>query len=163
MIWITHILGGVLSYILSYKLGLIPQSDSTLLTLFVFGSLLPDIDHPRSFISNSFLPFKIASYGVSTFGHRTIMHSFLGIGIWYVVFNMLFPLVGIQLTQLQILSILIGYVSHLILDSLTLSGVDWSYPLHILHPRFIIRTGGVLEIGFMGLLLLAIAYLTSFW
>src|SRR5690606_21555976 len=45
------------------------------LSLTVFSSLLPDIDHSRSIIGKMFLP--ISRYLDRNFGHRTITHSII--------------------------------------------------------------------------------------
>ena len=111
--------------------------------LFVFAALLPDIDHPGSMLGKKLWPFSLL---ISFFfGHRGLLHSvfvpagFLFLGWYFGLFWIGLALAG-------------GYISHLIGDSLTVSGVQ---PFGI-GPRFrgFIRTGGVLEFFFMlGLLL----------
>ena len=102
--------------------------------IFLFAALLPDIDHPGSLLGKKLWPFSLL---ISLFfGHRGLLHSiFLPLAFlffsWY--FHILW--IGIALAG--------GYISHLIADSLTVSGVK---PFGI-GPRFrgIIRTGGLLE------------------
>ena len=84
----------------------------------VIGSLLPDIDHPRSTLGK-FLPI---GYLIK---HRTITHSILAAAIiWWI-----HPWVGV------------GYASHLLLDSLNPMGVPFLYPVSYRFNITRIRTG----------------------
>ena len=90
------------------------------------GSLLPDIDHPSSYLGKR---HKMVS-GVTNkaFGHRGITHSLLG-----------FILIGIivKFIQKQYLTdriedivfwLMLGYLLHLLEDSFSQRGVKWLYP-----------------------------------
>ncbi len=118
------------------------------LILFLFSALLPDIDHSGSLLGKKLWPFSgVLSF---IFGHRGLLHSvfvpfaFLFLG-WY--FNVLW--IGLAFAG--------GYLSHLLSDSLTLSGVK---PCGIgPKVRGFIRTGGILEGIFFLLLLLFLLWL----
>lgn len=90
------------------------------------GSLLPDIDHPSSFLGKR---NKIAS-GITnkTLGHRGGTHSLLGAVIVFVLGTVI---------QFHYLSasgqnvtfwLLIGYLMHLIEDSFSKEGIHWLWP-----------------------------------
>ena len=117
-------------------------------TLFLFAALLPDIDHPGSMLGKKLWPLS----GIISlfFGHRGLFHSifvpvlFLFLG-WY--FQVLW--MGIALAC--------GYMSHLLADSFTVSGVK---PFGV-GPRVrgFIRTGGLLEFVLFMLLLLFLLWI----
>ncbi len=148
-------LGGIFTYFILSSLGVLPHN-SSLLLFAVLGSITPDLDHPKSFISHLTLITRVLSYGFSEFGHRTLLHSVLGIALWYVILKYLLPFVGIILGYYQILAFLLGYTSHLVLDSLTVRGIDWTWPFGFIRTRFIIKTGSIGELIFALLLLVGI-------
>lgn len=97
------------------------------------GSLLPDLDHPKSILGSRF-PL-VAALGVK---HRGWMHSLLGL----VVFSTLAALISPSLVP----GVTLGYLLHLIADSLNPAGIAWFYPLYKKRWHIIgIRTGGVME------------------
>ncbi len=127
-----------------------------------FGGLAPDIDNTASTMGKwfPFLSFEINRH----FGHRTIMHSLLGIAIWAAL--------GFGLQQLAVyllaghmgsqqlnfingsetlwVALVLGYVLHLFGDSLTEEGIPifWPAKYHLGIPpiralRF--RAGGWAE------------------
>ena len=111
-------------------------------------SFLPDIDHPKSKIGRK---IKILSYPINfIFGHRGFFHSIfvalvLSFAIWYFFGNYYIPF-------------LIGFVSHLIGDALTVQGVNFIYPLKELRVKGFITTGGLLENVLFFALLIANSY-----
>ena len=119
-------------------------------TIFLFAALLPDIDHPGSLLGKKLWPFSLL---ISLFfGHRGLFHSIL-LPLAFLFFGWYFSLFWIGLALAG------GYISHLIGDSLTVSGVK---PLGI-GPKLrgFIRTGGLLEFFFMILLLVFLLWV--FW
>ena len=118
-----------------------------LLPLVVFGSILPDIDEPRSFIGRK---FPIISHIVSlSFTHRGFTHFF--------IFPFLIALLGLALLPyyktyaLICLALSLGILLHQIGDMLTISGIPYYFfPLSskkaVLLPRFLrFKTGGKVE------------------
>lgn len=119
------------------------------------GGLTPDIDNASSdfwhkipagtFIGRILHPF--------IGGHRLISHSILGLIIVGWLLNYLLNLAShTLLVNMSIVwwSFMIGYLSHLLTDSLTIEGVPWFFPipLHIGFPPFKfarIKTGGLIE------------------
>lgn len=118
----------------------------------LIGSLIPDIDSPRSKIGRK---VPVPSHLIGFFiGHRTLFHSlvipaFLSI-LTYILKEMesasLFPvlfLVG---------SIDLGYILHIILDSLTKEGVPLLYPFSDRYFGLkLVREGGIIDylLGFI--------------
>jgi len=126
----THVLFGIV-------LGLIFQNfssfDVPLYFFFViFGSLLPDIDHPKSKIGRWFKPIGWL------FEHRGFFHSFFVPLIFSVVLfrngfgGVMFPLA-------------LGYVSHLVLDATTKKGIMPLHPMSRIKIRGPFKTGGFVE------------------
>jgi inner membrane protein len=102
--------------------------------LFMFASLLPDIDKVQSKVSEK---IKIVSFIIRFFlGHRGLMHS-----IWIPLIFYL-TLWGFSMNIAIALSF--GYLSHLLLDGLTPSGVKILWPLNKKLKGFI-RTGSLME------------------
>lgn len=87
--------------------------------------LLPDIDHPRSFLGQrlKWLSVPIAR----VFGHRGFTHSLLAIAAGILLFtlkfasDMLIPLDAFH-------GMIIGYLSHIVADMLTPAGVPLLWP-----------------------------------
>ncbi|WP_347549993.1 metal-dependent hydrolase [Pseudalkalibacillus hwajinpoensis] len=89
----------------------------------LFGALLPDICHPGSWTGRR---AKVLSKGISRyFGHRTITHSILFIVLMYWLTST-FTFSYDHLIQT---GLLIGIVSHLILDAMTVRGIQLFYPI----------------------------------
>ena len=86
------------------------------------GSLLPDIDHPESFLGRRLRLISKPVY--RWFGHRTLTHSlFFMAGVTSVLAYCQFEEAGIGLG--------LGILSHILLDFLSLgSGVALLYPLY---------------------------------
>lgn len=90
------------------------------------GSLLPDIDHPQSFLGQR---NKLAS-GLTnkTFGHRKATHSLVAL---VVVFWLMSVLASNYLTSRGVYTpfwLTFGYFCHLIEDSFSQEGVNWLWP-----------------------------------
>lgn len=89
------------------------------------GSLLPDIDEPRSWIGRR-------TRGISDlihmyFGHRGITHSLLGVILAMIPILLLVLLTSFSLTNGSYL--ILGYFLHLIEDSFSKKGIKWLLPL----------------------------------
>jgi membrane-bound metal-dependent hydrolase YbcI (DUF457 family) len=122
-----------------------------------FVALLPDLDASESRIKNLTIGGKIggAQIGIrplapiamvlsSLFGHRAALHSLLMVA----VISLGTRFIPIMTSSLWLV-IILGYVSHLVLDMLTKSGVEifWPIKTHVgLLPRFLrVKTGGLLD------------------
>jgi len=125
------------------------------------GSLLPDIDHTKSWIGKAVYP--IAKWLSRNYGHRTITHS-------------IFFLMGIYIISLFIeknfredysISTILFFsiLSHLIFDMVTLAGIPLFYPFYknpcVLpaNPEMRIRSGNIRQ---EGVILFIFCFLTFF-
>lgn len=97
---------------------------------------LPDIDTKESKISRKIpiLPSLISLFTI----HRGIIHSIYPI---ILISAILYPY-----GSFYTLAFIIGYVSHLILDSLTIQGVNFLHPFAQFHLKGFIKTGSILEL-----------------
>jgi inner membrane protein len=146
----THINGGILvGLYVSIQMQnkpLIPTG--ILMGGALVGSLLPDIDHRNSYIGKK---VKTASKAINKLaGHRKLFHAPLAYLFLYSVARGMikdnFLIMGIE-------GLFLGILSHLILDSFTVGGLPWFYPLS--KRRFSlgnIKTNGKLEDVFCGIL-----------
>lgn len=104
----------------------------------MIGGILPDIDHPGSKIGRATKPLSIVINKL--FGHRGATHSLLAaLLVMYGLF-MLSSFVPNDIKGFYspfAIGISVGYVSHLILDMLTVSGI----PLFLPITRKVFRIG----------------------
>lgn len=142
----THVLGGALAGIACVAMfG--PESSGAMLTIGagMFGSLLPDLDHPGSVMGRE---APLISSGITLFlGHRGPMHSILAaLIIWVGAWGLATRFLGATsfLTP-WLVAIVFGYLSHLALDALNPSGVLVLWPLqkHVKIP--LVTTGSAVE------------------
>ena len=111
--------------------------------ILVLSATLPDIDHCKSWIGKKVFPL---SYIINfIFGHRKLIHSLFFVLVLSLLINLLYGDYYIPF--------LIGYLSHLFLDSLTRQGINLFYPLKPKANGFI-KTNGVIENMFLGFLLI---------
>jgi len=154
----THIIIGV-----SYGVALMPAVTRHEMTVeqlgfvmcgLVVGSLLPDIDHPHSLISQQ-IPLVGKTISRLT-SHRGLFHSILGVVMMFglsawlsIVIAGGLSSVGIQqadnATRYIASGLMTGYILHIVADMLTISGVKLFYPIkrNIKIPLF--KTGGTRE------------------
>ena len=146
---------------LSVAFFISPEEKMTITTLLLavlfnqIGGILPDIDQPTApFWKN--LPAqkyigKIVDKALFG-GHRFLTHSIIGFGIFsfisYLILN-LFKSTSIDIAIILI-AFALGYISHLVLDSLTKEGVPWLLPItkKLGFPpikKFRITTGSAVE------------------
>ena len=116
-----------------------PQS----LGLALMGSLLPDIDHPQSWAGRK---FRVISVPLSAMlGHRGITHSLLAI----LLGSMTLGAMGLNHISAPLI---VGYLSHLLADGLTPSGVPLLWPNRRRFSLPLCKTGSAMEMLVVGLL-----------
>lgn len=146
---------------------------ATALVAFVanmIGGIVPDVDQPTApFWRNLPIGGIFGKFfGKLLGGHRFLSHSILGIFIFGLLWRFLLEILKPSFTNLNMEIIwwafMIGFLSHLIMDTFTREGVPWLLPIPFkfgLPPlaTFRISTGGLIEkfIIFPGLILLNIA------
>jgi len=135
----------------------------------MIGGIAPDIDQPTApFWKN--LP--IGKYAGRTFdrllgGHRFLSHSLIGLIIfglgWHYLLIILMPSFPYINMDIVWWAFMIGFLSHLVMDSFTREGVPWLLPIPFkfgIPPLTTLRvsTGGLIEkfIIFPSLILLNI-------
>jgi len=139
----THVLGSLNLLLLLSIIGIIHVDRSIaggiILAGVLLGALLPDIDEPRSFIGRRLWVLSriirlfdifLRQGGKSFLGHRGAFHSLLPIVLFGGLY---FGIDQASITysdeiQLFIQGIIIGYLSHLLLDLLTNRGIPLLYP-----------------------------------
>jgi inner membrane protein len=148
----THIAFGLFSTTGLFSLfSLSLHKDLPALGAAILGSLLPDIDSPNSSVGR-LLPF-VSIPIERRWGHRTVTHCLLAVGVLSVVSS---PLAFYRATLYA--ALLFGYLSHLLADCATKSGVPLFHP----HPaqcvlpgnsRYRVTTGSLAEQGVLLVLL----------
>lgn len=125
-----HLLFSVASLVMAHKLELTPelaQGDWLhMVPGVLLGALLPDIDHPSS-IPGRLL--RILSLPISKLcGHRGFTHSLVA---WLLLLITCYQWLTVQwpIPNDLLQAFLLGYISHLIADMLTPSGVPFLWPL----------------------------------
>jgi len=104
--------------------------------LLALGSLLPDLDHPKSKLGHK-VP-AISHLFHFLFGHRGFLHSiFFVIIIGAIVLTIFGNLISFP--------IMIGMLSHLFSDCLTKQGINFIYPFKEFSIRGFIETGSIAE------------------
>ena len=121
-----------------------------------FGSILPDIDSPKSYINRKYL-LGIGK-GIALFSkHRGFWHSIYGILIFIIASVIIVYIINVPL--IFSLALPFGYFLHLAADSLNTTGIKWLWKSNKLHIKSKIKTGKITEQLFFIALLLATIYL----
>lgn len=142
----------------------IPQ-DITLATVIVaisanfIGGLAPDIDQSTATLWGRLRGGKVWGriFAPLFGGHRFISHSIIGIFLFGFGAKFFLEMIsGILIVNMDVVwwSFMIGFVSHLVMDTISRDGVPWLFPIPIrlgLPPiRFLrMKTGGLLEKSFV--------------
>lgn len=158
MIHSTHILFGIFLILASYQgvpslKAYIPFAYA--MTITSIGALVPDLDHPNSYISKG--NWKLVSLTVrKTTTHRGWTHSIIGAAIFTAIAGIVFWYFKANLFYTVPFSI--GYISHLISDSLNPTGVNWLWPKNKEKYKInLIKTGSKQESMFQNGLSFGIA------
>jgi inner membrane protein len=117
----SHVVVGVASWIAVAPMLHLHPVDPLYLGLVIAGSLLPDIDHPRSWVGRRTRPISTAI--AATFSHRGITHSAIAV----VGLTMLLLHAGYR--RGGVCALAVGYLSHLAADMLTPRGLRLAWPL----------------------------------
>jgi inner membrane protein len=120
-----------------------------------FGALVADLDHPNGYLSQG--NWRFVSLAVrQTTVHREWTHSILGAVVFTVIAGAVFWYFKASL--FYTVPFFIGYISHLISDSLNPTGVNWLWPYKKEKYKInIIKTGSGSESLFQNGLVFGIA------
>lgn len=143
----NHLSSGVISgALVACAADLDPGQAVAFIAITSACSLLPDFDHPNATLPRMFWwPGRaMATLIASVFGHRTLTHSVLGVGL--LAAGMAFVP---EIPPHCYAAVLLGCVTHILGDMLTVSGVPVLWP----HDRDFrigrMRTGGQFEMLLM--------------
>jgi inner membrane protein len=133
----SHVVVGVAAWAWAAPhLGL-PALDPLMLGLVALGALLPDIDHPTSWVGRR---ARIISRPLAaTVGHRGVTHSFVAVLACVLILR------WEGLNRRVIDPLVVGYLSHLAADLLTTSGLRLAWPLPKRQAIGLCRTGSFAE------------------
>lgn len=147
----THQRGGLLCGLITHQLFIAPiyAEANTFSKLFIItlycvattvGSLLPDIDMKSSQMGK-LLPF-ISKFISTHFKHRTLTHSLLSIAFFFILMSFA-PLLNVGQDFYIILTcgLMVGHISHIVLDLFTHQGVCLFYPCKIKIKLANFKTG----------------------
>jgi inner membrane protein len=129
----SHVAVGVAAWAwIAPHLGF-PALDPVALTLAVGGALLPDIDHPQSWVGRR---VRVISYPLAALiGHRGFTHSILAV----VACGLLLRWRGLGRAVVD--PLVVGYLSHLAADLMTSGGLRLAWPLRQRFAIALCRTG----------------------
>jgi inner membrane protein len=116
----THITFGALCYFVTAAVMQWPVTTGAVATA-ALGSLLPDIDLPTSAVGRPLFPISRALN--EQIGHRTLTHSIIGILLLVMILLPLF-----LLAPLIFWALVVGYFSHLLIDTENKAGIELLYP-----------------------------------
>ncbi|HSV28266.1 MAG TPA: metal-dependent hydrolase [Candidatus Omnitrophota bacterium] len=134
----SHVVMGAALWAVSAKLAGAPPAEPQALAAAAFGALLPDIDHPQSWAGRK---MRVVSVPLAlVVGHRGITHSALAVAGCLAVLVVM----GMGWVAAPVV---LGYLSHLLADGLTPSGVPLLWPSRRRFTLNLCRTGGVAEIA----------------
>lgn len=113
------------------------------------SALAPDIDHRGSRLG--FVLWPISTWIEKKYGHRTITHSVVGLLIFAAL---CLPMFLHSSTRFWFPAAIIGYISHLLADAATKSGVPLAWPNRARYvfpgdANYRVRTGSMAELCIM--------------
>jgi len=145
MLFHTHVLLGLLAFLFIHNY--LPGNEYVILLLILVGSILPDIDEHKSKAAQlSGILGNIVSFFAK---HRGIFHSFL---FPFLVCGIL----AYFWSYPYALAFFIGYLAHLIGDSLTPMGIPVFYPFSNWKLRGPFKVGSWMEWVLLALLTILI-------
>ncbi|MBM3309217.1 MAG: metal-dependent hydrolase [Candidatus Altiarchaeales archaeon] len=144
---LTHLTLALLLTLLIYaNLNMDPKTLNLCLIAAALGSLIPDLDHPKAFLSRRHWTLQGTSRLIEiAFHHRGITHSLLMLiattGIGILALNKL------QMNANLAIPYAIGYLSHLLADSFNPMGVKLFQPISqwTFKTKTKIQTGGITD------------------
>ncbi|WP_254070258.1 metal-dependent hydrolase [Acidisphaera sp. L21] len=147
----SHVAIGVVAWIAAAPLLHLPAADPLLLGLAMAGALLPDVDHPQSWVGRRVRP--ISTGVAAVLGHRGVTHSALA------VVGLVWALAHAGVRQPAASALAVGYLSHLAADMLTPAGLRLAWPARWHWGLPICPTGSLRE----RVLVIPLACLLGWW
>ena len=133
----SHVVVGMAAWVWAAPhLGQSPL-DPAALALATAGALLPDIDHPQSWVGRR---IRVVSRPLAaTVGHRGVTHSVLAVIVCCLLLR------WDNVSHAIAAPLIVGYLSHLAADLLTSSGLRLAWPLRRRYAIPLCRTGSPSE------------------
>lgn len=132
----------------------------------MIGGLAPDIDQPTAALWRRIRAGSLIGRIIQPLlgGHRLISHSVIGIFLFgSFTWFLLDKLSGVLLVDMDVVwwAFMIGFLSHLFMDTFTREGVPWLFPIPIRFGfpplrAFRMKTSGLVERSFVFPMLLII-------
>jgi len=145
MMFKTHLAAGALAGIFLFQYSM-PSQPLLFAFVFLFSSILPDIDTTKSVIGKRL--WYVSSILAIFTRHRGFFHT---IWIPMAVFG-----IGLYFNRILCTAFALGYFVHIASDLMTSEGVSLFSPLSKHHVRGFIKTGGTIEYVLLFILCIAI-------
>jgi inner membrane protein len=130
------VLGAAAWMVVAPHLGL-PAAAPVPLGLAVLGAMLPDVDHPKSWVGRRLRP--VSTPIAKLLGHRGVTHSLAAAaGCTWLLWRHGLP-------RAELAPVVVGYLSHLAADLLTPGGLRLAWPLKGTWALPLCRTGSPAE------------------
>lgn len=152
----SHVVLGLVAWgWVAPRLGM-PRFDSASLALVALGSLLPDVDHPASFVGRR---LRLISYPLArAVGHRGFTHSLIAVALCCAA------LASHGAGRAVTGPLSVGILAHLAADLLTPRGLRLAWPLRRTFALPICRTGSATEALIVaGVLAWSVVELAGLW
>ena len=133
----SHLLVGAAAWVLTAPALHLPALDVGELALAMGGALLPDLDHPKSWVGRRTRP--VSTVVGAVLGHRGVTHSAVAL----LALAALLAHAGAA--RATSAAIAVGYLSHLAADMLTPQGLRLAWPLRRTWCLPVCRTGSAAE------------------
>ncbi|CAA7613185.1 Predicted membrane-bound metal-dependent hydrolase [Candidatus Terasakiella magnetica] len=140
MVVTSHVILGACTWIVFSRLNAQAALEPLGLGLAAAGALLPDIDHPGSWVGRRLWP--VSKPLSLLIGHRGLTHSLVAVVAGLVILNVLGPSPSLAR---WVEPLVIGYLSHLGADALTPAGVPLLWPFKRRFGLALCATGGMVE------------------
>lgn len=135
MMFRTHIAFGFLVGLFLIQMWS-PNNQILFIAMVLMGSALPDIDHPESKVGK-----RVKIIGL-LFEHRGFFHSIFAALILYLV---LLSFSSFAVYSVYITGLVVGYLSHILIDAITREGIMPFHPLSRFRLNGPIHTGKIAE------------------
>lgn len=124
----THLAAGLCAGAAAVVWLQVPALQATWVMLgALLGALLPDIDHPKSWLGRRLLFISLPL--ATVFGHRGITHSLVAVaGVCWAQYQALLHWSLGEHWRMAAVGVGVGYLSHLLGDFATHGGVPWLWP-----------------------------------
>lgn len=133
----SHVVVGAAAWLVAAPFMHAASFDPVYLGMAIIGSLLPDIDHPKSWVGRRTRPISTAIAGA--LGHRGVTHSVVAVAAVSLL------LIHAGYRRGGVVALAVGYLSHLAADMLTPQGLRLAWPMRTTWGIPLCRAGSPAE------------------